>query len=242
MAGKLEPITITAYTNKELTELAQAPNKFVFPINPEQYTQQYKIGLDQSRPTGSSAPAPGFKSTDPEQLMLEFLFDSTGVLDEYYKNSEVKGKPVREQIEKFMKVAYVVNEQTHKPNFLKILWGSNNFTYQRNGDAAFDCYLSQLDIQYTLFNRSGEPIRAKVRASFTRYVEPRREAAQANRSSPDLTHVRTAREGDTLPLLTYNLIGDQNFYLKVARANNLTTFRPLQAGSELFFPPIEKPT
>ena len=239
MEGKLEPITITAYKDKELQTLAKAPNKFVFPINPEQYSQQYKIGLDQSRPGGSSAPAPNFKSTDPEQLQLEFMFDSTGVLDEYYKNSSLLGKTAREQVELFMKVAYVVNEETHKPNFLKIQWGKNNFTYNEH---MFDCYLSQLDIQYILFNRMGEPIRAKVKATFTRYVEQRREAAQANRSSPDLTHFRTVQEGDRLPLMTHNLIGDQSYCLKVASANNLTSFRSLKVGSELFFPPIKKPT
>jgi Contractile injection system tube protein len=239
MAGKLEPITITAYSDKKLQNKVNGVNTFTFPINPEQYTQQYKIELDQSRPGGSSAPAGQYKSTDPEQLQLEFLVDSTGALDEYYKNSELIGLSARKQVEMFMKLAYVVNGDTHKPNYLKVQWGENGFMYAQH---SFDCYLSQLDIQYTLFDRTGEPIRAKVKTTFTRYVEQEKEAQTTNRKSPDLTHVRTVQDGDRLPLMTVNLLGDQSYYLKVAMANNLTSFRNLTVGSEIFFPPIEKPT
>lgn len=239
MDGKLEPITIIAFDDKKLQHKIKGVNTFTFPLNPEQYSQQYKIGLDQSRPGGSSAPAGQFKSTDPEQLQLEFLLDSTGALDEYYKNSELKGLSARKQVEMFMKLAYVVNGDTHKPNYLKVQWGKNGFMY---GQESFDCYLSQLDIQFTLFDRTGEPIRAKVKTTFTRYVEQEKEAQKTNRNSPDLTHVRTVQDSDRLPLMTYNLLGDQSYYLKVAAANKLTSFRKLEVGSEIFFPPIEKPT
>jgi nucleoid-associated protein YgaU len=48
------------------------------------------------------------------------------------------------------------------------------------------------------------------------------------------------KAGDTLPLMTEEIYGDDKYYLEVARINNITSFRQLQPGTEIFFPPIEK--
>jgi nucleoid-associated protein YgaU len=48
------------------------------------------------------------------------------------------------------------------------------------------------------------------------------------------------RAGDTLPLLCYQVYEDPSYYLQVAKANNLSNFRKLEQGTELFFPPIAK--
>jgi hypothetical protein len=237
MQNGLEPVTITAYKDKELRQPDGQP--FQLPLNPEQYSQQFKVELDRSQPHGSGGSAIKYKSTAPEQLQLEFLFDSTGALKDYIKNPLLEKKTAREQVELFLRYVYQVNGAMHQPRYLKIQWGSNTFTYQK---LSFECIVSQLDVQYVLFNRSGEPLRAKVKATFLRYTEQKKQGALDDHSSPDLTHVRTAHDGDRLPLLTYELLGDQNFYLKVARANNLTRFRPLPVGQPLNFPPVEKPT
>jgi len=34
--------------------------------------------------------------------------------------------------------------------------------------------------------------------------------------------------------------GDDKYYLEVARINNITSFRQLKPGTEIFFPPIAK--
>jgi nucleoid-associated protein YgaU len=57
-------------------------------------------------------------------------------------------------------------------------------------------------------------------------------------SSPDLTHRVTVAQGDILPLMTYEVYDDQNYYLQVAKVNKLKNFRKLKAGTTLVFPPI----
>jgi nucleoid-associated protein YgaU len=61
-----------------------------------------------------------------------------------------------------------------------------------------------------------------------------------NNSSPDLTHIRMVKDGDTLPLMSFRIYGDSKYYLEVAKANNITNFRKLTVGRKIFFPPIEK--
>ncbi len=228
--GKFIHVTIEAFSDRKLQNSLGKP--YELPLNPEQYSQNFKVELDRSRGNGSAGTALKFKSVAPEQLQIEFMFDSTGAILNYPKTGTVN-----EQVKEFMAFVYNMHGPIHQPKFLKLHWGSNNFTHQLDG---FDCILSNLDIKYVLFNRSGEALRAKVNATFLRYVEQTKETIIADRQSPDLTHVRAANEGDRLTLMTYNIYADQSFYLKVARANNLTTFRKLKPGTEIFFPPIDK--
>ena len=63
---------------------------------------------------------------------------------------------------------------------------------------------------------------------------------QQNPTSPDLTHLRDVKDGDTLPLLVYDIYGDGKFYLEVARVNKLVNFRSLRSATRLSFPPLDK--
>jgi nucleoid-associated protein YgaU len=56
-----------------------------------------------------------------------------------------------------------------------------------------------------------------------------------------LTHARTVEIGDRLPLMTHQIYDDQSYYLKVAKANGLTSFRKLTVGKDINFPPIGEP-
>jgi hypothetical protein len=223
-------IILQAYSDKNLQDKVGEP--YELPLNPEQYSQNYKIELDRSRGNGSAGTALKFTATAPEQLQLEFLFDSTGAILDYKKKGSA-----REQVNEFLAYVYDIHGPIHQPKFLKLTWGKNGFTHQPHG---FDCILSNLDIKFVLFNREGEAIRAKVNATFLRYIEQKKETIIADRQSPDLTHIRTVKDGDRLSLMTYDIYADQSFYLKVARANNLTSFRKLKAGTEIIFPPIDK--
>jgi nucleoid-associated protein YgaU len=58
------------------------------------------------------------------------------------------------------------------------------------------------------------------------------------KSSPDLTHSRIVKAGDTLPLLSKEIYGTANHYLWIAQQNQLDDFRNLMPGQRLFFPPL----
>ena len=104
----------------------------------------------------------------------------------------------------------------------------------------FDSRLMSVDIEYTSFERNGSPLRAVLKTSFTEDLDPEKRTAQERSSSPDLTHTRIVRSGDTLPLLSKEIYGSAKYYLQLARVNNLSNFRDLTPGTELIFPPLEK--
>jgi hypothetical protein len=202
---------------------------FTTPINPETFTKTSKIELDTSRGHGQPGTNPKYKSTAPEELKIEFILDGTRTMEGYVKKFEKM--EVHAQIEAFTNCVYKYEGKIHRPRFLIVRWGS---------DVRFPCVLSTMDINYSLFNPNGNPLRAKITAVFIKYESDIAVAAAARMSSPDLTHIKTVKQGDRLDLMTYNIYNDSSYFLQVALANNLSTVRRLSPGFDLFFPPIDK--
>lgn len=207
----------------------RAGDDFVIPVNPESYSQSYKVELKEKPTGGNQGSAPEYKFTSPEELKLDFTLDNTGTIEGNVYN----GTAVPRQVEKLLGVVYKMQGEAHRPSILKIQWGAF-FT--------FDCVLSSLDITYVLFKPDGEPLRARVSASFKQYVEPQIRAREEDKKSPDLTRVIRIADGDMLPYLSYKSYGDPKYYPQVAYANNLMSIRRLRTGDELVFLPLRANT
>ena len=135
-----------------------------------------------------------------------------------------------DEIEHFLVVTGKNDGDIHRPHYLKISWGS----------LISKCVLKTAEITYDLFRPDGKPLRAKVNATFAENIDDALRVAEEANNSPDLTHMRIVKDGDTLPLMTYRIYGDSKYYLEIARANNLTNFRKLNVGQAIFFPPINQ--
>lgn len=222
----LHKITIWSYKDKEFTEKL---GEFKVPINPETYTQNYKVNLDTNKGHGQQGTDPRYTSTEPEQFKLDIILDGTKTLEGYDASHDKK--TVKQQLEAFQKCVYFMEGDIHRPRFLTIFWGEE-FT--------FPCVLSQLDINYTLFNPDGSPLRIKIAATFLKYLSEKKREGEMKRSSPDLTHERVAHTSDRLCLLTFNIYNDSKYFLQVGKVNNLTSVRKLKTGDKLIFPPFNK--
>jgi nucleoid-associated protein YgaU len=123
-----------------------------------------------------------------------------------------------------------MNGDIHQPNFLLIRWG----------DLTFSGRLKTLTVTYSLFDEAGDPIRAKLEAVFVEDKSAETIFREAGKNSPDVTHVRMVKSGDTLPLLCKQIYGSSAHYLDVARHNGLDDFRNLTPGRTLTFPPLQR--
>jgi len=236
MSGELIKLQIKAYSDEQFSQEV-ADGEFKSLLNPETYKFSYKIEQNDDQASGTSAAAPRFNKALPEDLDLEFVFDRTGVITDYgapgtadNKTFKDEGNGIIDDIEKFKKVIFDYNGDEHKPNYLIISWGT----------LLFKGTLSEMDITFKLFKSDGTPLRALASAKFKGFVEDNLRVAKENNSSPDLTHVRIVKEGDTLPLMSFRIYGDSKYYLEVAKANQISNFRKLKVGQKIFFPPIQK--
>ena len=195
-------------------------------VNPESYTQSVNIQFSETQAQGTSSGEGKHSHTEPGVLRVELLLDRTGALG----NLDTGPLGVEPDILLFKELTLHYEGSIHKPRYLLLLWGS----------LIFRCQLQNLDIEYKMFNKFGVPVRAVLKAVFREFVETSLRALLERKSSPDLTHRRTVKEGDTLPMMAFEVYGDSSYYLEVARVNNIVNFRHLKPGTEIYFPPIDK--
>ena len=230
-SGEVTPLIIKSYTNFGRTE-----NEIVFEayINPDEYSLSYNVIADKETELGRNGNEGTFIGTAPLEVTLKFFLDGTNVVAIKKTGGKLN---VKEKIGEFHK-AMGYEGETHRPRFLRLIWGKG--AWLRMDQDCFDCYLKTASFQYKLFDKDGTPLRVVITATFVEALpKPQKEAAEGN-ASPDLTHVRVVKEGDTLPAMTGAIYGDFKYYLEVARINGLQDFRNLSPGKKLFFPPFDK--
>ncbi|MBD2325976.1 hypothetical protein [Alkalinema sp. FACHB-956] len=218
--GTLEKLLIKAYERPDYS--GQPIGEFAAYINPNEITLSYEMEYDSAQGAGTTNSRMTFKKVKPGDLSLTFFIDGTGA-----NGSKID---VQQKVESFQTVTGY-NGNIHRPNYLKVVWGT--LQVKR-------CILKSASIAYKLFKPDGIPLRAVITANFTDNADDQTRVALAQDQSPDLTHVRLIKAGDNLPDLCYQIYGDPSYYLEVAQANELENFRQLTPGSKLFFPPLKK--
>lgn len=208
---------------------------FTAMFNPSTLTQRFGVQYAPSGEVSGSTQEARFVRTKPANLSLTLLLDGTGVDTMGLQTLFGVNQTVSQRIADFLKLAYHVVGESHEPSFLSVIWGEWGTEL---GQTGFRGRLSGVEIRYTSFNRDGSPLRAELAIEIISDDERDRQLQLAGKSSPDVTHSRTVREGDTLPLLTREIYGDSRHVLEVARVNGLDHFRKLEPGRELIFPPI----
>jgi hypothetical protein len=228
---KLEKLVIRSFENRDFSGEDPA-RKFMTPINPESFTQTFKVNADTSHGHGNPGTEAKYKSTEPEQLKLEFILDGSKTMEGYGgENKDYISRKVHDQLEDLKKCVYNFDGKIHRPRFLVVMWGS---------EVNFKCVLSNLDLNYTLFEPDGSPLRVKVSATFLAHKSREQLLAESKASSPDLTHFRKVKQGDRLDLLTNSIYNNPKYFMQVGKVNGLTTLRQLMPGTNLYFPPFNK--
>ncbi len=245
--GGLVKLKIEGFKKDDFTG---TPRTIKVLINPENFKESYAIEYSKEQPAGTQGKPQRFYKVKPGEFTLNLLLDSTGIFPKKDDSSSLisdfqsqlsslvpfqdvdasSDTGVNDDI-KSLKEMLVSKEGTiHQPEYIKISYA----------DIEKRCKITKMDIDYKMFNPQGYPIRVEVKLTCIETISDTLEKAKIAQSSPDLTHVRTVIEGDTLPLMTYKIYGNSKYYLEVAKANNLLNFRNLIPGQKIIFPPINK--
>lgn len=216
---QLAKLAIEPYRDQEFREPAGPAWQALF--NPTQLGFSRKNNYRTATSAGSSAPQTSYGGGEPDQVQLDLFFDGTGVVE--------SALSVGERIDALLAFAEFQPE-THQPFYLHAHWGRFEFRG----------VLTQADVQYTLFDRAGEPLRATVKITLQEVVAPEELAAEERRESPDLYQTWLVTEGDTIDAIAHRVYGSPAWWRPLAEANALPNPRALEVGSVLLLPPKEK--
>ncbi|WP_452231739.1 CIS tube protein [Lacinutrix sp. MEBiC02595] len=143
-------VLIFAYSNRSFSTLCKLqPNPISLPVNPKGFSQNYR--LITNKITINS-----YVVSAPKELKLDFILDGTNTIAGYTYNSI--NHAVKEQLALFMHTVYFKKASEKYPRFLKIKWGDS---------LVFTGILSDLNLNYTLFEPNGDPLRIEVSATFS---------------------------------------------------------------------------
>lgn len=202
----------------------ESGNAFEAMVNPSTINYSTEIKYVEDEAQGNFKSENKFDGYEDETIEFTLILDGTGIVG---KNS----KSVSDSIQKFKDIAFDYNGDDHEPNQVTVSWGET---------VNFDGRLKSFSIEYKLFTPEGNPLRADMAVSFVGATSPKKEATIKSNSSPDLTHIRVVRAGDTLPMMCQNIYKNSAMYIEVARVNGLVNFRQLEPGTEIIFPPLKK--
>ena len=87
-----------------------------------------------------------YKKSQPRRLSFSLIFDSTGI----FPDSKIS---VKDQIKSFLSIIESYQKDIKEPFYLRVIWGTVDFTGK----------LESLNIDYSLFNIDGVPIRAEAK-------------------------------------------------------------------------------
>ncbi len=218
-SGLLEKMEIIAYSDESFSAEI---GRLKVPFNPGGYKREKKHNYIET-PVIGGKDVSRFANESNEKQSFEFLFDAT------LTSAMTIPVSVQTKIDTLIKLAYNVNGDIHKPNQLLLSWGS----------LQFKCFCQSIDIDYTHFNVSGIPIRAKVKADFSEKITHKENAKKTQKASPDMTHQKVISAGVSLTSITHKIYRDPSYYIELAAFNGLDTFRGLKQGTEIIVPPLK---
>jgi Contractile injection system tube protein len=220
-------MNLTATQLAKLTIDAYADVKFERPVgiswqallNPTELSFSRKNLYQATQSAGTSAPQQSFTGGEPDQIQLDLLLDGTGVV----------GDPgsIGPALEALLALTRFQGD-THQPYYVHAYWGRFSFRG----------ILTQADVTYKLFDRTGEPLRATVKLSLKEALSPEEVAAGDQSSSPDLYQTWLVKDGEKLDAIAARVYGDPAYWRPLALANRLANPRCLRTGQLLMLPPL----
>jgi len=220
-------LVIRAFKKPDFSDPA---GEFQAYVNPNEITFGYEYEWDAAQGSGTTGSRMNFKKAKPGDLNLTFFLDGTGANGRPLTGANGQPLDVQKKVEEFHKVTGYEGG-IHRPNYLEIAWGTLPVK---------KCVLKTASVAYKLFRDNGVPLRAIITAVFIDTSDDKTRVAKAKDKSPDLTHVRLMKAGDSLPKLCQEIYGNPRLYVAIAQFNGFDDFRSIAPGTRILFPPLEK--
>lgn len=185
-------------------------------FNPEEYSLNRDNNFASQAIPGLSSPLIQFAHGNLRTLEMELLFDT------YERLSDV-----RLATKRFIDLMEI-DPVLHAPPILIVAWASLQFR----------CVLTRANQKFLLFLDNGRPVRARITASFTEFIDAEHEALQVKRETADYTKQHTVVQGETITNIAFKYYSDPTLWRPIARFNRLDNPRDLNAGQMLTIPSL----
>lgn len=202
-------------TRATITDVSHAQGRVVQVLfNPTDYAVDRGSHYASMPVPGLSTPILQYIRGESQVLSLELFLDRTD------GNSDIEAD--MEQLRAFAQI----DGSLHAPPVAEFAWGHFKFTG----------VVTSLRERLSLFSEDGRVLRARLTLSIKSYKSAEVQRRELKLSSPDRTHVRILREGETLAHIANEVYGDPRLWRPIATANGITRPRFIKPGTPLRIP------
>lgn len=202
-------------------------------FNPYEYTLSKSNSFkEQQAANGENSPPAELSKAGAQTLKLSIHFDTYGPARDSIYGTEKDVSKITDKLWDFMKVTTESqpdqNDKKHVP-MVAFHWGVFFFV----------SYITNMTQKFTLFDKNGIPVRAKVDITFTQYrdIEDRHAMPQNPTSGGGpVNRVHQVVAGDRLDLIANQVYRDATKWRYIADYNNLTNPSELTPGQMLVIP------
>ena len=196
-------------------------------FNPEQFRITNTAHYSETTQKENESAHVEYSGTVVPQLEISFFFDTSGIEDVVGILSK-KESDVTELTTAFSNLVYVV-PGLHRPPIIRFVWGS----------ICFPGFVKQVSTTYTMFNKDGMPIRAKVDAVIIGLATSNA-SMPVPLESPDRTKNRVVSDETSIWGLAANEYDDISKWRVIAKANGIMDPFDIPTGTVLKVPALKE--
>lgn len=208
-------------------------------FNPTEVTFNKGVQIAEQAVPGLDSPILQFVRGQNETLSMDLFFDTT---DEGMSGTDAKA--VTEKTDAFYQLVKI-DRASHAPPVVEVTWGEAHLpgahlkgSWASQTRTSFRCLVESIQQRLTLFSPEGVPLRAVLSVKLREYVTLGDQIEKLRLESPDHTHRRVVRRGDTLSAIAAEAYDDPALWRPIADHNGLVDPMNLPEGLVLEIPPI----
>jgi Contractile injection system tube protein len=214
--------------------------KYEVMFNPKEFSLEKNLQHGEINIPGLDAPLQQFVRGQAEKLSVELFFDTT-------ENGMGKdASPVTVHTDKIYRLAKI-ESSSHAPPVVTFRWGkgfpgSSLYESESSDNQSRNSFVGVVESvrqQFTLFSPEGVPLRATVNLVLKEYRTLEEQLIQLRLNSPDRTHSHPLKDAETLSNLSGKYYGNCKRWRFIARENDITDPRRLNAGRIITVPSIK---
>ncbi len=217
-----------------LLKIESAPGKqttFVCQFNPDSFHMNASANYHKVKRRGSDSPITQFAGRNNSMLDIKLFFDTSTSYEIKTGRNEKPKKEKAKDVSAYTKVLLSlvsIEGKLHRPPEVTFQWGS----FSARG------FVENVDVNYTMFEIGGKPVRAEVTLKLLCTEELGMESGKlSHMESPDRSKCIVMTSDSSLWDIAWREYGDASCWRMIAEENHILNPLEIPAGKHLKVPP-----
>ena len=223
-------MAIQALTKKDVNKavlLVEGKGKLSVQFNPVSFRIERRVSYVKCRQKENEANHTTFAGVVAPVMYVSLFFDTSGGVAFNGMDTMMKGN-VSELVDEFTAYTQII-PGLHRPPLVVFSWGTT----------LFPGFITEINTNYTMFDKDGIPLRARMDMVIEGYPEDGSGGAKIPLESPDRTKARVVSDSSSIWGLAGKEYDDVGRWREIAKANAIMDPFAIPSGTVLKVPALK---